>query len=282
MFEELKRRNVFKAGGAYLLLAWLLVQISSILVPALLLPDWVQTFVVFLLILGFPVVLILAWALDLTPDGIKAETTKVPVSVQKFLASRQIDFVIMGLMALVILYLLSQLFLPSDEPAQKVAEVNPATTETQIEAPSGDPSAQIRKSIAVLPFVNMSSDSEQEFFSDGLSEEILNLLAKNRDLKVIGRTSSFAYKGKNEDLRVIGEELDVQTVLEGSVRKSADKIRITAQLIEVEGGTHLWSETYDRELTDVTARKEQRLDDERIRRKCQTSSTDGEYSLVVQ
>jgi len=248
--RELRRRNVFKVGVTYAIMAWLLIQIIVIIETPLHLPNWVDTLTIIFLITGFPVALLLAWAFELTPEGIKPTDSVVPTDSITSTTGRKFDFAIIGLMAAVIIFLLLDNYVWVEEKPAPVVHTGTATkTETIVNAPVETE----RKSIAVLPFINMSSDEEQEYFSDGLSEEILNLLAKNRDLKVIGRTSSFAYKGKNVDLRVIGEELGVQTVLEGSVRKSANKLRITAQLIKVEDGSHLWSETYDRELTDIFA-----------------------------
>jgi TolB-like protein/tetratricopeptide (TPR) repeat protein len=250
LFEELKQRNVFKAGAAYALISWLLLQVCAVTFPALMLPDWSLTFVTVLLVIGFPIALLLAWASDLSPEGVKSGATQVPLVMRKFLHGRQVDFAIIGLMAVVIIFLVVDNYVLTDAPARDTAPTNVVEIE-EPEPPVIESTENIRQSIAVLPFVNMSDD--KDYFADGLSEEILNLLAKIRDLKVIGRTSSFAYKGKNEDLRIVGEALGVSTVLEGSVRKSGTKLRITAQLIKVADGSHLWSETYDRELTDVFA-----------------------------
>jgi TolB-like protein len=170
----------------------------------------------------------------MTPEGIKRETAVDPGESVTKQTGRKLDFLIIGVLAIGIIYFAVDKFVL--EQAEVTAE-----------------SVAREKSIAVLPFVNMSSDPEQEYFSDGLSEEILNLLAKIHDLKVIGRTSSFAFKGKNQDLREIGEALGVNTVLEGSVRKSGARVRVTAQLIDVSDGAHIWSETYDRTMTDIFA-----------------------------
>jgi TolB-like protein len=182
-----------------------------------------------------------AWAFELTPEGIKKEKHVDRAESVTHITGRKLDFIIIGVLAAALIFYATKDYM-------RAPETGPASEATQ------EIIATIaQKSIAVLPFVNMSSDPEQEYFSDGLSEEILNLLAKVPDLKVIGRTSSFAFKGKNEDLRGIGQALDVSTVLEGSVRKSGDRVRITAQLIDVSDGAHLWSETYDRTLTDIFA-----------------------------
>ncbi|MBW2714865.1 MAG: hypothetical protein JRD03_02245, partial [Deltaproteobacteria bacterium] len=239
-----KRRNVFRVGAAYGIVAWVLIEVAHTAFPTLQLPDWTTTLVTVLLIMGFPVALVIAWAFELTPEGIKRETAVDPADSVRHATGRRLDFVIIGLLVLAVAYFAVDKFILESEPEQ--AEITPK--------PLPVAEAVVReKSIAVLPFVNMSSDPEQEYFSDGLSEEILNLLAKIPGLKVIGRTSSFAFKGKNEDLRVIGATLDVSTVLEGSVRKSGERVRITAQLIDVSNGAHLWSETYDRTIIDIFA-----------------------------
>jgi TolB-like protein/DNA-binding SARP family transcriptional activator len=202
----------------------------------------------FLVVLGFPLALILAWAFELTPEGIKRETAVDPAESITHVTGRKIDFAIIGLLVLAVAFMFIDNYVLEAEPAQpSAASEQPSAAEP---APAETPTVR-DKSIAVLPFVNMSSDPEQEYFSDGLSEEILNLLAKVPGLKVIARTSSFAFKGKNEDVRSIGQALGVSTVLEGSVRKSTDRVRVTAQLIDVESGAHLWSETYDRMMTDI-------------------------------
>jgi TolB-like protein/Tfp pilus assembly protein PilF len=242
LIAELKRRNVFRVGVAYGIVAWLLLEVASVVLPALHVPDWTLTFLIIVILGGFPLVLIFAWAFELTPAGIKREKDVEPTESITHVTGRKLDFAIIGLLSLVIVYFLVDKFVLTAEPVPGVAE-QISVAETVVR----------EKSIAVLPFVNMSSDPEQEYFSDGLSEEILNLLAKIPDLKVIGRTSSFAFKGKNEDLRTIGQALDVSTVLEGSVRKSGDRVRITAQLIDVSSGAHIWSETYNRTLTDIFA-----------------------------
>jgi TolB-like protein len=241
IFKELKRRNVIRVAIAYIFAAWLLLQVADVVINNIGAPGWVFQAILLLVALGFPFALIFAWAFELTPEGIKREHEVDRSESITHVTGRKFDFAIIGLLAIAVVFLVVDNYVLVGEPAsvaseQTVSAVQPA-----------------EKSIAVLPFVNMSSDPEQEYFSDGLSEEILNLLAKVPDLIVIGRTSSFAFKGKNEDLRGIGQALNVKTVLEGSVRKSGDRVRITAQLIDVSNGAHLWSESYDRTLTDIFA-----------------------------
>jgi adenylate cyclase len=245
-FKELKRRSVFRVAVAYLVGAWLLLQVGATLAPALHLPDWVDTLLAFFLLLGFPVALFLAWAFELTPEGIKRDTGIVPGEAPRAVAGRKLDRLIIVVLVLAVAYFALDKYVLS-VPRQTTSELAPAQQAERAAAPA--------KSIAVLPFVNMSSDPEQEYFSDGLTEELLNLLAGIADLKVAARTSSFFYKGKLGEIPLleIARQLEVAHVLEGSVRKSGDKIRVTAQLIKVDDGFHLWSATYDRTLDDVFA-----------------------------
>ncbi|MDH5630469.1 MAG: hypothetical protein OEY96_09990 [Gammaproteobacteria bacterium] len=230
IIQELKRRNVFKVAIAYLVVGWLAIQVIVNVTVPLSLPDWAPSLVIVLLAIGFPIALIFAWAFELTPDGIKKSKDVDQGSSISHLTSRKIDFIIIGALVLIIGGLVYERMTnkPSILPEDKI-------------------------SIAVLPFVNMSSDPEQEFFSDGITEEILNALVRVEGLKVTARTSAFAYKGQTPDLREVGKVLGVNNIVEGSVRKSGSKIRITAQLINTTDGSHIWSEVYDRELTDVFA-----------------------------
>jgi len=237
-FEELKRRNVFRVGIAYVVTAWLLLQVSDLVFPRLGLPDSAVTLVMALLGLGFIPALIFAWAFELTPEGIKKEKNVDRSQSITSQTGHKLDRIIIGVLVLALGYFAYDKFV--SKPVQTVQP-------SQAAADAND------KSIAVLPFVNMSDDASNEYFSDGISEEILNALAKVKELKVAGRTSSFAFKGHNEDLRKIGETLGVANILEGSVRKSGNEVRITAQLIQVKDGFHLWSESYDRKLENVFA-----------------------------
>lgn len=241
LWGELKRRNVIKVATAYAIGAWLLIQIAATTFPILNLPEWTTTLVTVLILIGFPLALIFAWAFELTPEGIKLDKDVDRSGSVSRNTGRKLDFIIIGVLAIgLIVFAVDRFVLLSDTaPA--------SDSDQQISA------TEIKQSIAVLPFVNMSDDEGNEYFSDGMSEEILNLLARIPDLKVIARTSSFSFKGKNEDVRSIGEALGVRTVLEGSVRKSGDRVRITAQLIDVSDGAHIWSGTYNRTMTDIFA-----------------------------
>jgi len=249
-FNELKRRNVFKVGIAYIVVAWLLLQVADIILNNIEAPAWVFHTILLVLAIGFPIIALFAWAFEMTPEGLKREHEVDRSQSITHSTGRKLDFMIIGVMALALGYFAYDKFVVSSEPDATLAEATTqvATVQTPIE-----PVIELEpeKSIAVLPFVNMSSDPEQDYFADGISEEILNALAKIGDLKVAGRTSSFAFKGKNEDLLAIGKVLRVNHILEGSVRKSGTRIRITAQLIKVDDGFHMWSETYDRELDDI-------------------------------
>jgi TolB-like protein/Flp pilus assembly protein TadD len=231
LFAELKRRNVFRVGIAYMVLAWLLLQVGDTLAPALHLPEWINSALAFFLILGFPLAIFFAWAFEMTPEGLKLEKHVDRDASITPVTGRKLDRTIIVMLVAALAYFVWQSQTAPDEEV--------------VETVAGQPS------IAVLPFENMSSDTEQEYFSDGLTEELLNLLAKISELKVTSRTSAFYYKGKDIKLADVGRELDVDHILEGSVRKSGNKIRITAQLIEVETDAHLWSETWDRNLDDV-------------------------------
>ena len=237
LFKELKRRNVFKVAIVYIIVGWLLLQVSDTLAPALHLPEWIHSAVAFVLILGLPIAVVFAWAYELTPEGLKKEKDVDRSESITHETGRMIDYVIIGVLALALAY---SLFLRTPVPSSDTAA-------TALPVPAEDGT----HSIAVLRLVNMSSDTETDYFSDGLAEELINLLAKVDSLRVAARTSSFAYKGQDQNIQKIGEELGVGHLLEGSVRRSGDRVRVTTQLINVADGFHLWSETYDRQLTDI-------------------------------
>jgi len=252
-FEELKRRNVFRVSIAYAISAWVLLQIVDLVLENIAAPGWVMQVFMLALAIGFPLAVFFAWAFELTPEGIKKEKDVDRSQSITSKTGHKLDRNIMIVMAVALIWFAWDKFAPSPEPATPAAETLAVQTDFEAQlAPAPEPAAPA-KSIAVLPFTNMSDDAGNEYFSDGISEEILNALAKVKELKVAGRTSSFAFKGRNEDLRLIGKTLGVSHILEGSVRKAGNKVRITAQLIQVDDGFHLWSETYDRELTDIFA-----------------------------
>ena len=231
--RELKRRNVFRVGMAYAVIGWLVLQLSDILISLLDLPDWIGRAAIFLLVVGFPLALIFAWAFELTPEGIKLDKKVDRAVVESRQYGRKLDYVIIGALVLALGYFLWE--------------------RQQIPAPS----TTLDRSVAVLPFVNLSSDVEQEWFADGLTEEIINSLARAPDLQVTSSTSSFAFKDSSEDIRSISESLGVAHILEGSVRRSTETLRIAVQLIRASDGFNLWSATYDRTIEDVIVIQEE-------------------------
>lgn len=247
---ELKRRHVFRVAGAYAIAAWVVVQVADTVAPRLGLPGWFPTAVIVAAALGFPLALVFAWAFDLTADGVErtASPASRPSPAPSAASGSAADPPPAGVPAL-----------PRRIPAAAVAALAgvallaAGATFLRVGGPAAPEAVVPLRSIAVLPFVNMSSDRENEHFSDGLAEELLNSLAQVPELRVAARTSSFAFKGAAENVSDIGRRLNVETVLEGSVRKSGDRLRITAQLINVQDGYHLWSETYERRLEDIFA-----------------------------
>ena len=235
LIAELKRRNVFRVGAAYAIVAWLLIEVASVVLPTFKAPEWVMQVCTFLVIFGFPLALILAWAFEMTPEGIKRDAEVDRTESITHVTGRKFDFAIIGLLAVAVVYFAVDKFVLQDE-----------------RIPAAESTGQV-KTIAVLPFANMSGDPDQEFFSDGISEELLNVLAKVKGLRVTSRTSAFAFKGTNTSIPEIAKQLGVKHVLEGSVRMVGDRVRITTQLIDVETDSHLWSESYDRELADIFA-----------------------------
>jgi len=229
-FAELKRRNVYKVAIAYAVIAWLLMQVASQIFPFFDIPNWGVRLVVLLLIIGFPIALILAWAFELTPEGIKrTEDVDLSKSIRRK-TGRKLDFLIIAVLLLVIAALLFQRF---------HAKVSPAV------------SSSPEKSIAVLPFENLSEEKANAYFAEGIQNEILTRLAAVRDLKVISRTSTAKYQSKPDNLKTVAQELGVSTIVEGAVQKAGDKVRVNVQLIDARADTHLWGKSYDRDFKDV-------------------------------
>jgi TolB-like protein/Tfp pilus assembly protein PilF len=226
MMAELRRRNVLRMAVLYAVVFWLIVQVADVMIGLAKLPDWIGTTILWLLVVGFPIALIFSWFYELTPEGISREKDVEPGDSITHATGRRLDFIVISLLcAAVILFAYDKWWI-------------------------GPPP---EKSIAVLAFENMSGDPDQEFFSDGISEELLNQLAKIPELRVTSRSSAFSFKGKDFKIADVGRELNVSNVLEGSVRKAGNMVRITAQLIRVDGDVHLWSETYDRSLDNIFA-----------------------------
>ena len=246
LFNELKRRNVFRVGAAYVVVAWLLIQVVETIFPLFGFDDTPARIVVIVLAIGLVPSMIFAWVFELTPEGVKKEKDIDRSQLDTPQSNQKLNRMIMVVLALALSYFAFDKFVL--DPAEDVQIAESAHQEGRSAALTeslGD------KSIAVIPFVNISDDPGNEFFCDGLTEEILTLLAKIPELKVIGRTSSHSFKGINEDLREIGRKLGVKTLLEGSVRKAGKRVRITAQLIDASDGSHIWSESYDRTLIDI-------------------------------
>jgi len=206
LFEKLRKRKVFKVAGAYAIVAWVIIQVADVMFPALGLPRWTVTLTVALLIVGLPLALVLAWVFDVTPQGIRLDTSDATSDASV------------------------------DADTQPAGHVQPARD---------------RNSVAVLPFLDLSAERDNEYFADGLTEELLNVLCGIGGLRVSSRTSCFSFKGKDVDIPTVAGKLKVAHVLEGSVRKDGNRIRIAAQLIEAESDSHLWSDTYDREMEDI-------------------------------
>jgi len=246
-FNELKRRNVFKVGVAYVVAAWLLLQVADVVINNIGAPDWVFRVILLVLGLGLPVILLFAWAFEMTPEGLKLEKDVDRSQSITTQTGKKLEHLTITALSLVVVFFVAKEFMPrGDQDAVPEATGDQPAVSEAVEAGKDD-----TRSIAVLPFEDYSENADQDYFSRGIAEEILNLLAKTRGLRVAARTSSFAFANSDVDIRDIGNKLNVDTVLEGSIRKSGDKIRITAQLIKIEDGYHLWSETYDRDFSDI-------------------------------
>src|SRR5213593_505689 len=231
-FTELRRRNVYKVAIAYAVVAWLLMQVASQIFPFFEIPNWAVRLVVLLLIIGFPVALVLAWAFEITPEGIK-RTEEVDHSQRTtHRTGRTLDFLIIAVLLVIIGVFAYQRFGLSQKTSVSVSAIP-------------------EKSIAVLPFENRSRDPDNAYFADGIQDEILTRLAKIADLKVISRTSTQHYKSAPENLPEIARQLGVAHILEGRVQKSDDAVRVNVQLIKAANDSHLWADTFDRKLTDI-------------------------------
>jgi TolB-like protein/Tfp pilus assembly protein PilF len=239
-FAELKRRNVVRMAGLYLVGAWLLTQVASTVLPMFGAPDWLPRSIVILVAIGFFPALIFSWVFELTSQGLRRDEEVAPGESIAPQTARRMNWTITAVLLLALAYFAFDKFvLTPNRNAALVAAASMQTTDAH--------------SLAVLPFVNMSGDAANEYFSDGISEEILNVLARTPELRVAARTSSFSFKGKTQEVPEIARELNVRMVLEGSVRKQEDRVRITAQLIDAKTGFHVWSATYDRKLQDIFA-----------------------------
>jgi TolB-like protein/Tfp pilus assembly protein PilF len=240
LIAELKRRNVFRVGAAYGIVAWLLVEMASVVLPALRLPEWTLTLLVFLVIAGFPLALIVAWAFELTPEGIKRETVAASAESIKQQTGRKLDFAIIALLAVAVVYFAVDKF---------VLQAEPEHAEVATERLQGGIRGAREASIAVLPFTNRSPNPDDIYFTDGVHDDLLTQLAKIDAFSVISRTSVMEYRDTAKNLKEIASELGVANVMEGAVQRAGNRVRINVQLIDAGTDEHLWAEVYDRELT---------------------------------
>jgi TolB-like protein len=241
LFAELKRRNVFRVGIAYLVLAWVLLQVTDVVVPILELPDWVARFVLFALLIGFPVILVFAWAFELTADGVRREKDVDRGSSMAALTGRRLDRAIIGILVVALGWFVWDRFARVEPAADVPAQAAPVEQPAAVKAD--------QRTVAVLPFTTRSTSEEDRFFSDGMHDDLLTQLAKIGSLKVISRTSVMEYRNTTRNLREIGRELGAGSVLEGAVQRAGSQVRINVQLIDAESDEHLWAETYDRALS---------------------------------
>ena len=252
LFAELKRRNVFRVAIAYVVVTWLVLQVADVVLNNIEAPNWIFQVLMLLFAIGLPLVLVFAWVYEMTPEGLRRESQIDRTQSITPHTGRKLDRVISVVLALAVVYLLiDKLGYLGSESTLTQDIVTPAVVGSESTLTPNVASEPGTQSIAVLPFVNMSPDADNEYFSDGISEELLNVLVKVNALHVASRTSTFAYKDKDLPLTQIASELNVDHVLEGSVRKAGNRVRITAQLIDARNDRHLWSETYERELDDI-------------------------------
>jgi adenylate cyclase len=245
LFAELKRRSVFRVAALYAVVAWVLIQIGEATFEPLGLPEGSQRLLIILVGLGFPVAVVLTWVFDITPEGIVRTSDDPEAEVAHLRTGRRIDFAIIGALLIVVALVLWRSERDPGLPAS-APEFDPAEL-----IPPENPPLPEKPSIVVLPFDNMSGDPEQEYFADGITEDLTTDLSRNPRVFVIARNSAFTYKGRPVRIEDVGRELGVRYAVEGSVRKAGGQVRINAQLIDATSGLHLWSERYDRELADI-------------------------------
>ncbi len=239
-FDELKRRNVFRVAIAYAVATWLLIEVSATTFPMLRLPEWTATFVAVLLMIGFPIALIFAWAFELTPEGIKLEKHVVREESITHVTGRKLDFVVIGILSITVIYfVLDNFVLTSDTDGETLSE---------------------RPAVAVLPFDDLSRDGAYEYVADGLTEDLITRLAQLDKMSVTASNTVFAFKGATPDVRDVGESLNVRYVVEGSLRPIGDQLRFTVQLIDTQTGNHLWAAPFDRSTTNFEQEVDNLLD----------------------
>jgi adenylate cyclase len=252
-FAELKRRKVFRVMAVYGIVGFIVLQVVDLAVPALLLPDWTDRLIALLLLAGFPVAVVLAWAFEQTPQGFKRTERATSAEIDAIVAAPAHERWPAGVLALLGVALLSGGWWLGQRSAIEAGVAGREDSTAELRLALAEEQRDSLPSLVVLPFVDMSPDRDQGYFGDGITEELGNTMARIRKLKVLGRTSAFAYKGEDKDLRAIGTELGAGYIVEGSVRKDGERLRITAQLIDASDGAHLWSEQYDRDMGDVFA-----------------------------
>jgi len=255
IFNELKRRNVIRVGIAYTVVAWVIAQVAGLAADSFMAPAWVMKMIITMLLLGFPLAMFFAWAFELTPEGLRRESAVQAENSTTEKTAQKLDQTIIYALILALAWFAWDKFVA--DPRRDQANLESAlrdTVQESVEQASVDLQVpESERSIAVLPFVNMSEEAGNEYFADGLSEELLNMLVRTPGLRVAARTSSFSFRDKELKISDIAQELNVNHILEGSVRKSGDRVRITVQLIKADDGFHLWSETFDRTLHDIFA-----------------------------
>jgi TolB-like protein/Tfp pilus assembly protein PilF len=249
LFAELKRRNVYKVAVAYAIVGWLLIQIATQVFPFFEIPNWAVRLVVLAIMIGFPIALVIAWAFELTPGGLKRAEDVDQATEKRVKSHAWIYVVAVGAVLSIGLFVLGRYSTGNNMAPRSASEELRRDKQSEVATGSSIP----RKSIAVLPFENLSDDKGAAYFADGIQDEILTKLASIADLKVISRTSTAKYKSKPEDLRTVSQQLGVATVLEGSVQKAGDKVRVNVQLIDARADSHLWAKSYDRDMKDVFA-----------------------------
>src|SRR5438034_3034629 len=248
-FGELKRRNVYKVAVAYAVVGWLLIQVATQVFPFLDIPNWAIRLVILVTALGFPIALIIAWAFELTPEGIR-RTEDAEAAGQRSRGGIWMALVVTAAALSLGLFFLWRYTAGNAQSQNQASRGSGAPGSEAVTAVS-------EKSVAVLPLLNESGDPKDEYFSDGLSEELIAALAQINGLKVIGRSSSFRFKDRHEEPKAIGEKLGVSTLLDGTVRKQGDRVRIVAELVNAADGIQLWTRTFDRELKDIFAVQEE-------------------------
>src|SRR5213596_3275152 len=239
LFTELKRRNVYKVAVAYAVVGWLLVQVTTQVFPVFEIPNWAVRLVVLAIVIGFPIALVIAWAFELTPQGLK-RAEDVDLAAQGSRKSHAWIYIVVVGAA----FSIGLIFIGRYTARNTVSAA-------RTEAATGSSIPQ--KSIAVLPFENLSEEKANAYFAEGIKDEILTKLAAVRDLKIISRTSTAKYQSKPDNLKTVAQELGVSTILEGAVQRAGEKVRVNVQLIDARANRHLWAKSYDRDLTDVLA-----------------------------